>query len=317
MRVVVAGGTGFLGRSLVAQLGAAGDEVIILTRSVQPDRPSVRHVAWNPDGSAGPWSTEIDGADAVVNLAGEDIAGRRWTENRKTVLRQSRILSTRSLVAAVRRAAHKPPVFLNTSAVGYYGDTGDEPVDESFPPGSDFLATLCVDWEAEAHAVAALGCRLIIVRSGLVLATRGGVLERLKRPFQLFAGGPLGSGRQFVSWIHLDDWTALAVRALQESQVSGTLNATAPNPVTNLEFSRAIGRALQRPSWLPVPRLALRVLLGEIVDVALFSGQRVLPKRPLDQGFTFRYSDIDAAMAATLGARSRYWAASGSTPGSD
>lgn len=305
-----------MGGSLVARLVAGGHDVIVLTRSARPDRPSVRHVAWSPDGSAGLWSTEIDGADAVVNLAGEDIGRGRWTETRKTLLRQSRILSTRSLVAAVRRASPRPPVFLNTSAVGYYGDTADEPVDESFPPGSDFLATLCVDWEAEAHASAALGCRLTIVRSGVVLAPDGGALERMKRPFQLFVGGPLGSGRQFISWIHLDDWTALVSRAVQEPQFSGILNATAPNPVPNLEFSRAIGRALQKPSWLPVPRLALRVLLGEIADVALFSGQRAVPKRPLELGFTFRYSEIDAAMSAALGARSRYWSSSSSTTGS-
>jgi len=299
MKIVVAGGTGFLGKPLVDALAASGHEIVVLTRQPAASSGLVRYVVWDPGDAAGDWSSAIDGADVLVNLAGENLADKRWTSAYKAVLRESRILSTRSLVAAVRRATRKPSVFLNGSAMGYYGATGDEPLDESFPPGSDFLATLCVDWEAEAHAAAALGCRVVIVRTGVVLARDGGALKKMIRPFLYFLGGPLGTGRQFMSWIHRNDWIALVIWALNQSQVAGVLNATAPNPVTNLDFSNALGRALHRPSWLHVPRFALRVILGEIADT-LLSGQRVMPKRAVEQGFAFQYSDIHAAMRAAI-----------------
>ena len=316
MRIVVAGGSGFLGRPLVNRLAVALHDVVVLTRGpAGPRVGSIRSVTWTPDGEIPPtragraeagsgrfgdWSTEVDGADAIINLAGEGIADRRWTVARKNVLRRTRMWSTRSLVAAVRAAAVKPPVFLSGSAVGYYGSTGDRTLDESSPPGSDFLAKLCVDWEAEAREAAALGCRVVTLRSGLVLARDGGALKKLLPPFQLYAGGPISSGRQFMSWIHRDDWIEMVMWALDTRAVAGALNATAPNPVTNAEFSRELGRALNRPSWLPVPALALRLLVGEIAPVALVGGQRVMPKRALAHGFTFRYPELAAALAAVL-----------------
>jgi uncharacterized protein (TIGR01777 family) len=300
MKIVMAGGTGFLGRPLVERLAAGGHDIVILTRTPRAGAGTVRYVGWRPDGTAGDWSEQLDGADAVINLAGENLADRRWTTEYKEVLRQSRILSTRSLVAAVRRTTHKPSILLSGSAIGYYGATGDEPLDESFPPGSDFLATLCVDWEAEAHAASALGCRVIIVRTGVVLASDGGALKKMMPPFLFFVGGPIGSGTQFMSWIHRDDWIALVVWLLEQPNVTGVFNATAPNPVTNRDFSTALGRALHRPSWLTVPRFALRAILGEMANIALFNGQRVAPKRALDSGFTFSHTQIDDAMRAAL-----------------
>jgi uncharacterized protein (TIGR01777 family) len=305
VKVIVAGGTGFLGRPLCRALAAAGHTVVVLTRGQAMVPGASRTVEWAPDRPAGSdppdaWVREIDGADAVVNLAGAGLADRRWTEARKDVLRASRILATRNLVAAVRAARTRPSVFLSGSAVGFYGATGDAALDESFPPGSDFLATLCVHWEAEAHAAAALGCRVVIVRTGIVLGRDGGALKKLLPPFRLFVGGPIASGRQQMSWIHRDDWVALIRWTLERPSVSGVFNATAPHAVTNREFSRALGRALRRPSWLPVPAFALRLLVGEIADVALVAGQRVVPTRATDAGFTFQYPDIDAAMRAAI-----------------
>ena len=310
MKIVLAGGTGFLGGPLTARLAARGHEIVVLSRGGGTRDGAVRTVAWQPDSAAGSatglgqtWATEVDGADAVVNLAGAGIADERWSARRKDVLRQSRISSTRSLVAAIRRAAGTPPVFLSGSAVGYYGATGDEPLDESFPPGSDFLAKLCVDWEAEAQAALALGCRLAVIRTGVVLARDGGALKKLIPPFLAFAGGPISSGRQFMSWIHREDWIALVVWALEHAEVSGVLNATAPSPVTNRDFSKALGHALHRPSWLTMPALGLRALVGEMADVALVSGQRVVPKRALELGFTFAYPHIDDTLRAAVSSR--------------
>jgi uncharacterized protein len=306
MKVILAGGSGFLGRALTARLIAGGHDVVVFTRQSSSTQGRVRRVAWRPDGSAPPveagrptgWAAEIDGADAIVNLAGEGIADKRWTKARKQALVESRTLSTRSLVAAVRATARRPPVFIQASGVGYYGTTADEILDESAPPGSDFLAQLCLTWEAEARAVEALGARLVIVRNGVVLARHGGALKKMLPPFLFFVGGPIASGRQYLSWIELEDWTGLLSWAIATTSASGVFNATAPEPVTSAQFSRALGRAVHRPSWLPVPAFALRVMVGELADAGLINGQRVVPKRALDLGFTFSYPAIDAALAA-------------------
>ncbi len=306
MKMVVAGGSGFLGRALTSRLAADGHDVVVLSRRAGDGSGRVRRVVWQPDGTAPPieagrptsWAGEIDGADVVVNLAGEGIADKRWTAARKRALATSRSLSTRSLVAAIRAATKRPPVFIQASGVGYYGPAGDETLDEASPPGSDFLAGLCVNWEAEARAVEALGCRLAIVRNGIVLSRSGGALKKMLPPFLFFVGGPIASGRQYMSWIALDDWIALVRWAIGHDHVTGALNGTAPKPVTNAEFAKALGRAVHRPSWLPVPALALRVMVGELAPAGLINGQRAVPKRPLSLGFTFAYPEIDAALVA-------------------
>src|SRR5262245_39246134 len=278
MKVVVAGGSGLLGRALTARLVGLGHDVVLLTRDAAARRQPgerIRYAEWMPDGDVGAWALEIEGANAIVNLTGADIGQRRWTASRKEELRSSRVLPTRSLVAAVRRASLKPSIFIQGSAVGFYGASdNDRELDESFPPGDDFLSDLAVVWEAEAHPVSALDCRLVIMRSGIVLTGEGGVVGRLRLPFQFLVGGPVAPGRQYVSWVHRDDWVRMVLWAMTTPAATGVFNNTSPIPVTNAEFSRALGRALHRPSWLTVPKFALRILFGELASVALINGLR-------------------------------------------
>ena len=301
MKVVVAGGTGVLGQALTARLTAGGHQAVVLTRGRSRragDEAAGRLVEWTPDGSAGPWARELDDADAIVNLTGAGIADRRWTDARKDELRTSRLLSTRSLAAAIRAATPRPRTFVQNTGAGYYGaDLSDRVLDESFPPGDDFLGDLCVAWEAEARAVSALGCRLVILRSAVVLTPDGGALKKMLPAFQFFVGGPIASGRQFFSWIHVDDWIAMVRWALSTPSVSDVYNAASPHPVRNREFSKALGQALHRPSWIPVPSFALKVMFGELAEPALILGQRVVPKRALAAGFTFQHPEIGEALA--------------------
>ena len=303
MKIIVAGGSGFLGRPLSQALVDRGHEVVVLTRGA-PHLTAGRPVLWIPDGTAPrdtvSWSQELDGAGAVINLSGAGIADKRWNHARKEVIRKSRVLSTRSLVAAVRHVKTRPPVFLNASGAGYYGTANSEPLDESYPPGSDFLATVCVDWEAEAHAVTALGSRLVIVRNGIVLANDGGALAKMLPAFRWFVGGPIAGGRQMMSWIHRDDWIALVIWAIETPAVTDALNATTPNPVSNREFSAALGRVLHRPSLMPMPGWMLRIIVGEVANVALIPGSRVIPARALQLGFKFKFPELQPAMAAAL-----------------
>jgi uncharacterized protein (TIGR01777 family) len=242
----------------------------------------------------------VDGADAVVNLAGESIAARRWSAAQKTRIRDSRVMATRSLAAAIRSAATPPAVFVSGSAVGYYGPDAGEPKTELSPPGADFLAQVCIEWEREAVQAARPGMRVVCVRTGVALERDGGALAKMLPPFRLFAGGPLGSGRQFMSWIHRLDWIELVRWTIRTGAVSGVVNATAPHPVTNRGFSKALGRALGRPSWVPVPAFVLRAALGEMADALLLGGQKVLPAHALELGFQFRYPDLDRALEAIL-----------------
>jgi uncharacterized protein (TIGR01777 family) len=298
MRIVVAGGTGFLGRPLAAALGREGHDVTILTRRPRDGRhpPPVQAVAWNPDGTAGDWSAALDDAGAVVNLAGESIAARRWTAAQRSRILQSRVLATRSLVAAMRRRGSTPPVFVSGSAVGYYGPRGDETVTEDTAAGSDFLARVCLQWEAEATAAPA--SRVVLLRTGLVLERDGGALPRMLPPFWFGAGGPVGSGRQYWPWIHRQDWIDLVRFAIRTPDASGPINATAPAPVPNAEFARALGRALHRPAVMPAPAFALRLLLGEMADALLLSGQRAVPARASRLGFSFSFPALDQALRA-------------------
>jgi hypothetical protein len=291
VHLTIAGGTGLLGAALARALRAAGHAVSILTRT-----PRTPHdVAWDPDAPGGDWRTVVAGADAVVNLAGESIAGRRWTAARKQAILDSRLRATRALASAIAEST-QPPVFVSGSAVGIYGPRGDEPITEDAAPGSDFLAEVCIAWEREANAVAAT-TRVVLLRTGVVLAREGGALPQMALPFTFFAGGPIGSGRQYVPWIHIDDWVAMTMWAARSKAVSGPLNVTAPNPVRNRELANALGHALHRPSIMPAPVTAIRVALGEMAD-AVVNGQRVLPAKAQALGFEFRYPTIDAALRA-------------------
>ncbi|MBI3265194.1 MAG: TIGR01777 family protein [Acidobacteria bacterium] len=299
MKIIIAGGTGFLGRALCAGLAADGHEVVVLSRSAHAAPAGATLVQWTPDGSVGSWAAALDGAGAVINLAGESIAARRWTAGQRARIRESRVLATRSLVLAIGHAAKPPAVLISGSAVGYYGPCGDEPVTEDSGPGHDFLAEVCQAWEAEARKVAPR-TRLVLVRTGLVLERNGGALPQMLLPFRLFAGGPVGSGRQYWPWIHRDDWLGLVRLAIDREDLSGPMNATSPHPVTNAAFSQALGRALHRPSWLPAPAFALRIALGEMADALLLSGQRAVPSRATKAGYRFRFEELQPALDTIL-----------------
>jgi uncharacterized protein len=301
MKIVIAGGTGFLGSRLAASFSADSHDVVILTRGTTTTKTAaaaaghLRAVAWSPTGEAGSWAAEIDGAAALVNLAGESIAGRRWSAPHKARILESRIHATRSLAAAIGRASAPPGVWVSGSAVGYYGPLGDEPATEERRAGADFLASVCVQWEQEALR-ASDRTRVVCIRTGLVLAREGGALPEMLPPFRIGVGGPVGSGRQYWPWIHVDDWVGLVRWAVTTTAVSGPLNTTAPNPVTNREFAAALGRAMHRPAFLPAPAFALRLLLGEMADALLLSGQRAIPAKAERLGYRFRFKNVDDAL---------------------
>jgi uncharacterized protein (TIGR01777 family) len=309
MKIVIAGGSGFLGRPLAELYAEEGHQVTILTRRLAPAAseyeagtglPGITHVGWNPTGNTGPWAATIEGSDLVVNLAGESIAGRRWSPEQKARIRDSRILATQSLVTAVRAAALRPATFVSGSAVGYYGPRGDEYITEEEPAGGDFLAEVAVAWEAAAVPAAEAGVRLVLVRTGLVLERAGGALPRMVTPVRFFVGGPLGSGRQYVPWIHRADWLELVRWLARMPQARGAFNATAPEPVPNAVFMKALGRALHRPSWVPAPAFGLRSLLGEMADPLILTGQRAVPSNALAMGFRFHLPQIDQALHAVF-----------------
>ncbi len=307
MKVVVAGGTGFLGRALVEALVASRHAVVLLSRDVQArpgaPGPSVARIRWRPDGSAGDWSSALDGADAVVNLAGASIAGRRWSPRARADILESRLLATRSLVEAMAGLAHPPPVFLSASATGFYGTSDDRILTEQSGPGLGFLAEVCIRWEEEARGAERTAGRVVLLRTGLVLARQGGALTKMALPFRLMVGGAVGDGRQFVSWIHLADWVGLVTRAVEGDVSAGPINLTAPAPVTNREFSAHIAEALHRPDWLSAPAFALRIVLGQMADELLLGGQRVLPSRALELGYQFRFPTAREALCDLLGRR--------------
>jgi hypothetical protein len=306
MKIVVAGG-GFLGRPLCETCAEDGHEVVVLTRGLPPGEaaheagtgvPGVTRLGWVPDGQVGPWAGALEGADAVVNLAGESIGGRRWTAARKRALRDSRVLATRSLVSAILALPHPPAVLVSASGVNYYGCTDQSPKAENAAPAADFLAALCVEWEEEAARARRPGTRVVLLRTGLALERSGGVLPQLALPFRFFVGATIASTRQTVSWIHRRDWVELVRWAIKTPDLDGPLNATAPVPVTNRAFSRALAHALHRPCWLWAPALPLRLALGEMADTLVIGGQHVVPTRALELGFYFRYPEIDQAFRA-------------------
>lgn len=294
MKVVVAGASGLIGRKLVKELRGRGDEVIALVRGAQ-EIPGARAVSWDGRGE-GAWKSAIDGADAVVNLAGATVA-RRWNAEVKRDILESRTQSTKALVDAITASARKPRVLVNASAVGYYGGRGDELIDERSTPGTDFLSGVVKAWEEEA---AKAPVRTVLLRTGIVLSKTGGALEKMLPPFRAFVGGPIGNGRQWLPWIHIDDEVLAIVWAIDHEDLSGPVNLTAPAPVTNAEFSKSLGKVLHRPSWAPVPGPALHLLLGEFAGV-LLEGQRAVPARLQQSGFPFRFPALPAALEDLLG----------------
>lgn len=297
MRIIIAGGSGLLGKALAERLHLDHDIVILSRRPGAAPEAGIREVAWTADGTVGAWAHEVDEADVVVNLAGAGIADKPWTPARKALLRSSRVDSTRSLVAAVAAAAPRPRVFVQGSAVGYYGATlSDAPHDETASAGDDFLADLASEWEHEAAPVATHDSRLIVVRTGIALSAHGGALPQMARPFRFFAGGRLGSGRQYLSWITVDDWVSLVAWAIATPEVHGVLNGCAPQALTNAAFSTALARSLHRPNLVPAPAMALRLLLGEMAESLLLLGQRVVPARAQALGFVFAHPEIDDAL---------------------
>ncbi|MGH2854633.1 MAG: TIGR01777 family oxidoreductase [Solirubrobacteraceae bacterium] len=304
MRVTVTGATGLIGTTLLARLRAEGAQVTVLSRD--PERAAARlgvqATRWDPLGERAP-AEALEGRDAVVHLAGEPVA-QRWSRSAKRAIRESRTVGTRHLVEGLRECGSRggegrPQVVVSSSAIGYYGPRGEEPLDEEAPAGSGFLAEVCVAWEEQARAVEDMGVRSVQVRTGVVLDARGGALAKMLPPFRLGVGGPVAGGRQYVSWIHVEDLAGIMCTALEDERWSGPVNGTAPEPVTNRELSRALGRALHRPAVLPVPGAALRALYGEMAQIVT-SGARVLPVKPLVLGYEFRHPHLDEALAAAL-----------------
>ena len=294
-----------MGSRLVEQLEGKGAETVLLTRNGQKARlqfpaevyKNVSIVEYDPLNS-GDWQTCISGCDAVVNLAGEPISESRWTPERKKLLMDSRVITTTKLVEAIAAAAIKPKVFVSTSAIGFYGISETETFDESSVAGSDYLAEICKNWEAAAANVKTTGTRLVILRFGIVLGM-GGAIGKMLPPFKLFAGGPIGTGKQWFSWIHQDDVVALIMQALSQDSMEGVYNATAPNPVTMSTLCTEMGKTLGRPSWLPVPAFVLETMLGEGASLVL-EGQKVLPKRSIESGFKFGYASVGEALKQVL-----------------
>ena len=308
MKIIITGGSGLIGRELIAGLAADGHEIIVLSRN--PARvinlPSrARAEQWDGRTAQG-WGHLADGADAIVNLAGENIAGAddvfgivlrgRWTPARKRAIQQSRADAGQAVVEAVRAAAHKPRVVLQASAVGYYGNRGDTELTETASPGSDFFSQVCLEWENSTAAVEALGVRRVVFRSAVVLSAQGGLLPVIRFPYSLFAGGPLGSGKQWFPWIHIEDEVAAIRFLLESSSAQGAYNLAAPNALTNDQFGRLLGRIMRRPHLIPAPAFALRLVLGEIADRLVLTSHRQVPRRLQQAGYRFRFPEAETAL---------------------
>jgi uncharacterized protein len=301
MRVLVTGATGLIGSDLCDALLARGDEVVGLTRD--PDRarstnPTITWHAWRPTTETPP-PAALEGIDGVVNLIGEEI-NQRLTDEAKVRIRESRILGTRNLLQGVEASPTEPSVFVGQSAIGYYGDRGAQVVDEETGPGEGFAAELPIDWEAAERQAEGIFDRVVIFRTGLVLSKNGGLLKQLLLPFKLGVGGPIAGGDQYMSWVHIEDVVGLFLWALDDHRVWGVINGTAPNPVTNRELSKALGRALHRPAFMPVPKFAVAALRGGELADTVAGGARVIPRRALDLGYEFRHPELDEAMRSAL-----------------
>ena len=301
MQIAVTGATGFIGRRLVSLLEKEGVQYRIISRNQDAARRmfpgAARVVGWNPPFSGPPPET-FDGLDAVIHLSGTTVA-RRWSPARKREIRDSRVLSTRLLVSGLAGEPARVRVLVSASAIGYYGPRGDETLDEGSPSGDDFLAEVCREWEGEAAKAAESGIRVVMPRTGIVLGRNGGALAQMLLPFKMGLGGPIGTGNQWMSWIHIDDLAFLYLHGIRSDAISGPMNATAPEPVTNRDFARVLGRTLKRPAFLPTPPFALRLAFGEFADI-LATGQRVIPAKALTSGFRYAFGGLDAALANIL-----------------
>jgi len=299
-RALITGATGLIGQQLIQHFPQAR----ILSRN--PSSASrklgsgVEAYAWRPTEEAPP-AEALDDVDVVLNLAGEPVAEGRWSNQKKARIHESRIVGTRNLVAAMAKMEKRPSVLISASAVGYYGDRGDEELTEESQPGEGFLPQVCLDWEKEAMAAEEFGVRVVCIRIGLVLAAGGGALAKMLPPFKMGVGGPLGDGTQWTPWVHIDDLVGIILHAIKTDDMHGPVNAVAPNPVTNADFTRALGRALRRPALIPVPVMGLKLLFGEMAQI-LVASQRVSPKVASAHGYSFKFADIDPALAAAIGA---------------
>ncbi|MGB9333614.1 MAG: TIGR01777 family oxidoreductase [Candidatus Acidiferrales bacterium] len=298
MRILMTGASGLVGTALATELRVAGATV---SRFVRPGAPAAAgDVAWNPE-TAEMNLAAAEGADVVVNLAGASIGGGRWTARRKVLLRSSRVDLTERLVAGLGRLKKPPSILVSASAIGYYGDRGEEPLTEASASGKDFLATISRDWEAAAMKAEQFGMRTVIARFGIVLAKNGGALPQMLTPFKMGVGGRIGSGKQWMSWVALDDAVGAIRLAIGDGAVRGPLNVVAPNPVRNADFTRVLARVLRRPAIFPAPAFALRLMLGEMADALLLSSQRVVPQELSERGFRFQYADLESALRRALG----------------
>lgn len=303
MKIFITGGTGFIGKQLVRALISDGHVVTILTRSLRGARQAfdgyeVDLVEGNP-AEPGAWLKSIDGADAVINLCGEKILGKKWTGDFKKQILDSRIKPTDLIVKAISEAHVKPKILINGSAIGYYADRGSDILTEDEPAGKDYAAYLCKAWEETALKASDYGTRVVLLRTGLVLGEKGGALTEMAKPFKFFAGGPIGSGNQYLSWIHIRDHVEITKLCLNNETLSGAINLTAPDPVTNDEFMKTLGKVMGRPSWLRVPAFTLKLMFGEGAAL-LLEGQRVVPKKAVDSGYSFKFANLEDALRDVL-----------------
>jgi uncharacterized protein (TIGR01777 family) len=302
-RVIITGATGFIGKALCRRLAERGYEIIALSRNLEKGKgvleKDVQVVEWNGKNSQG-WLSYVEGAQALLNLAGESLASGRWTEDKKQSILQSRLDAGKAVVEAARLVKRKPKVVVQASAIGYYGLRRDEVCDESSSSGQGFLSDVSQKWELSTQEVEAQKIRRVTIRTGIVLGREGGAFVRLEKPFRLFVGGPLGSGKQWFSWIHLDDEVNAIIFLMEREDLSGVFNLTAPHPVLQKDFSRTLGKVMKRPSWLPVPSFLLHLLFGTMAKETLLSGQRVVPSRLLDSGFRFLYPELESALKEIL-----------------
>lgn len=297
-KIIVTGATGLIGSLLVDELKSRKYEVIVFTRNPEKAKNKLpnadQFVKWtfNPNDE---WSKSVEGVDGIIHLAGANIFGNRWSDSYKKEILESRLEGTKALVSAIEKSSGKPKVFIGGSAVGFYGARGNENISESESSGNDFLATVCKKWEDESRLAEKFGVRVVTIRTGIVLDTRDGALKQLLLPFKLFAGGPVLPGTQWFSWVHIKDEIGLILHALENENITGAMNAVSPNPLTMKDFCKALGRALSRPSWAPVPGFALRLLLGEVASM-LTTGQKVIPEKAIQTGYHFQFPDCETAI---------------------